>query len=228
MGFLISAFNNSDTVGKGIVIVLLFASCICWSIVLNKRFETSSIVSQCKKFLTIFGKHKFSAPLRIFGELDTNKKVIGPLAALTKAMRNALVATLKLDSIQKTKLLEEGILPRPLKQSELDALRATVNREMTQQVIQLESGLTMMTTIISLAPMLGLFGTVWGVLATFMGIHDAGGRPDIAAIAPGIAGALLTTVGGLFVAIPAIFANNFSVRAINDTHPYTSDVTYPL
>ena len=108
------------------------------------------------------------------------------------------------------------MLPRPLKQSELDALRATVNREMTQQVIQLESGLTMMTTIISLAPMLGLFGTVWGVLATFMGIYEAGGRPDIAAIAPGIAGALLTTVTGLFVAIPAIFFNNFSVRAIND------------
>lgn len=216
MGFIISAFNNSEGMGKSIVGLLLFASCICWSIVLNKRVETSQIVSQCKRFLTIFGKHKFSAPLRVFGELDTNKKVTGPLAALTKAVRETLVATLKLDSIQKAKLLEEGVLPRPLKQSELDALRATVNREMTQQVIQLESGLTMMTTIISLAPMLGLFGTVWGVLVTFMGIHDAGGRPDIAAIAPGIAGALLTTVCGLFVAIPAIFFNNFSVRATND------------
>ena len=216
MGFLIGAFNHSDSIGKGIVVVLLFASCICWSIVGNKRYETSGIVSQCKRFLGLFGKYKFSSPLRIFSELDTNKKATGPLAALTRAVRETLIATLKLDSVQRSALLGDGVLPRPLKQSELDALRATVNREMTQQVIQLESGLTMMTTIISLAPMLGLFGTVWGVLATFMGIYEAGGRPDIAAIAPGIAGALLTTVTGLFVAIPAIFFNNFSVRAIND------------
>ncbi len=215
LSFLIEAFNISDPVGKGIVGVLLVANCICWSIVLNKRFETSSIVSQCRKFLVVFGKYKFSAPLRIFGELDTNRKVTGPLAALTKAVRETLMATLKLDSIQKERLLTEGVLPRPLKQSELDALRATVNREMTKQVIQLESGLTMMTTIISLAPMMGLFGTVWGVLATFMDIGHSG-RPDIASVGPGIASALLTTVCGLLVAIPAIFFNNFSVRAIND------------
>lgn len=214
-GFLIEAFYKSDPVGQAIVGVLLVANCICWTIVLSKRFETSSIVSQCRKFLAVFRKYKFSAPLRIFGELDTNKKVTGPLAALTKAVRETLVATLKLDSIQKAKLLEEGVLPRPLKQSELDALRAAGNREMTEQVIRLESGLTMMTTIISLAPMLGLFGTVWGVLATFIDIGHSG-RPDIATVGPGIASALLTTVSGLFVAIPAIFANNFSVRAIND------------
>ena len=215
LAFLIEAFTASDIVGKAIVIILVVANCLCCTIVLNKLWESSSIVSQCKKFLTVFGKYKFSAALKIFGELDTNKKVTGPLAALTKAVRETLVATLKLDSIQRSKLLEEGVLPRPLKQSELDALRATVNREMTKQVIQLESGLTMMTTIISLAPMMGLFGTVWGVLSTFMAIGHSG-RPDIATVGPGIASALLTTVVGLVVAIPAIFANNFSVRAIND------------
>ena len=215
MGFILDAFRYSDSVGKGSVFLLVAASCICWSIVGNKRFDTRNKVRQCKKFLDRFGRFHFNERLRIFGELD-KMKATEPLVALTLAVREALLSALNLDSIQKRQLLDDGKLPRPLIQSELDALRVALNREMTVQVIQMESGLTMMGTIIALAPMLGLFGTVYGVMATFVGIVNAGGRPDIVAIAPGISGALLTTVGGLFVAIPAIFTNNFSSSAINE------------
>ena len=215
MGFILDAFRYSDSVGKGIVFLLVAASCLCWSLVGNKRFDTRSKVRQCKRFLERFGKFHFNERLRIFGELD-KMKATEPLVALTLAVREALFATLNLDSTQKRMLLDDGKLPRSLNQSELDALRVALNREMTIQVIQMESGLTMMGTIIALAPMLGLFGTVYGVMATFVGIVNAGGRPDIVAIAPGISGALLTTVFGLFVAIPAIFTNNFSSSAINE------------
>lgn len=215
MNTILDAFKNSDSVGQAIVLLLIAASCLCWSIVGNKRFDTRNKVRQCKRFLERFGKFHFNERLRIFGELD-KMKAKEPLVALTLAVREALLSTLNLNSEQRRLLLDDGKLPRPLIQSELDALRVALNREMTVQVIQMESGLTLMGTIIALAPMLGLFGTVWGVMATFTGIVQGGGRPDIAAIAPGISSALLTTVGGLFVAIPAIFANNFSTSAINE------------
>ena len=63
-------------------------------------------------------------------------------------------------------------------------------------------------TIVAMSPMLGLFGTVWGVMLTFIGIAKVG-RPDLMAIAPGISGALLTTVAGLMVAIPSLIGNNY-------------------
>ncbi|MBP5300576.1 MAG: MotA/TolQ/ExbB proton channel family protein, partial [Victivallales bacterium] len=174
--FLVDAFNNSDIVGQGIVVLLLVANCWCWSQVANKRLDTAGIRTRCRRFLECFKKHKFEVPLRIFAELG-NKKFASPLAELTKAVRDTLLATLKVDSAQKARLVEDGVLPRPLKQSELDGLRVSLNRALTQQVINLESGMTGMSTIISLSPMLGLFGTVWGVLKTFVGINNAGGRP---------------------------------------------------
>ena len=72
----------------------------------------------------------------------------------------------------------------------------------------------MMTNIVSVSPLLGLFGTVWGVMMTFIGIAKVG-KPDITAIAPGISGALLTTVAGLFVAIPSLVGNNFIIWYID-------------
>ena len=79
----------------------------------------------------------------------------------------------------------------------------------------------MLGCLSSIAPMLGLFGTVWGVMATFVGIVNAGGRPDIQAIAPGISGALLTTVMGLVVAIPSLCGSNLMASQIN---PITSEM----
>ena len=151
MNTILDAFKNSDSVGQAIVLLLIAASCLCWSIVGNKRFDTRNKVRQCKRFLERFGKFHFNERLRIFGELD-KMKAKEPLVALTLAVREALLSTLNLNSEQRRLLLDDGKLPRPLIQSELDALRVALNREMTVQVIQMESGLTLMGTIIALAP----------------------------------------------------------------------------
>jgi biopolymer transport protein TolQ len=70
-----------------------------------------------------------------------------------------------------------------------------------------------LATIGSVSPLLGLLGTVLGVMNTFLGIA-AGGSGNIAAVAPGVAEALITTVFGLFVAIPAVIAYNISVSRL--------------
>ena len=80
----------------------------------------------------------------------------------------------------------------------------------------MESQLILLSTAVSGAPFLGLLGTVWGVMDTFTGVAMAG-KPNLAAMAPGVSGALITTVVALLVAIPAMFGYNFiltSMRAL--------------
>ena len=70
-----------------------------------------------------------------------------------------------------------------------------------------------LSTAVSGAPFIGLLGTVWGVMDAFGGIAAAG-TANLAAMAPGVSGALITTVTGLLVAIPAMFGYNFLVTTV--------------
>jgi biopolymer transport protein ExbB/TolQ len=91
------------------------------------------------------------------------------------------------------------------------ALEGTV----AQEALRLESGLILLAIAVSGSPFLGLLGTVWGVMSAFAGVAQAaaaGGRPDLASMAPGVSGALVTTVAGLLVAIPSMFGYNWLVH----------------
>jgi biopolymer transport protein TolQ len=94
-----------------------------------------------------------------------------------------------------------------LSEAQLSAIEAVLEREVSHQIEQLETRIGMLGTMVSLSPFLGLFGTVWGVMMAFCGIAVAG-KPDFFALAPGVAGALLTTVAGLVVAIPSLGGYN--------------------
>ena len=93
------------------------------------------------------------------------------------------------------------------------ALEGAVARES----LHLESGLVILSIAVSGAPFLGLLGTVWGVMDAFGGVvikTQAGGRADLAAMAPGVAAALVTTIAGLLVAIPSMFAYNWLIHSL--------------
>jgi len=96
--------------------------------------------------------------------------------------------------------IEVSALPAPTRLAEPSALA-------------LESGMNVLTMAVSGAPFIGLLGTVWGVMDAFGGIAAAG-NANLAAMAPGVSGALITTVTGLLVAIPAMFGYNFLVTTI--------------
>ena len=78
---------------------------------------------------------------------------------------------------------------------------------------ELESQMILLATAVSGSPFLGLLGTVWGVMDTFTDVAVAG-SPNLATMAPGVSGALITTVTALCVAIPAMFGYNFLVTSI--------------
>ncbi len=111
--------------------------------------------------------------------------------------------------------LGEGASPRKgLTQVQLEALRMVLRKEESDERDDLARGLGWLAVIGSVSPLLGLMGTVIGIMNTFRGI-TAAGSANIAAVAPGVAEALVTTVSGLFVAIPAVVAYNHYVTRLN-------------
>ena len=94
-------------------------------------------------------------------------------------------------------------------------LRTELDKGYINETKRLNGNLTVLTMAISGGPFLGLLGTVWGVMNTFAAMAEAG-EANIMAIAPGVASALSTTVVGLIVAIPALFAYNFLTTRIKD------------
>ena len=108
-------------------------------------------------------------------------------------------------------------MPEPCKLSEAqyNAVEAVLEREVSSQIQELETRIGVLATLVSLSPFCGLFGTVWGVMMAFCGIAVAG-KSDFTALAPGVAGALLTTVAGLVVAIPSLVGYNLLTGTIRN------------
>lgn len=102
-----------------------------------------------------------------------------------------------------------------LSPSSINAIKAAVDAQMIREAQRLNSKMVLLTIAISGGPFLGLMGTVVGVMITFAAIA-ATGDVNISAIAPGVAAALLTTVAGLVVAIPALFGYNYLASRIKE------------
>ena len=94
----------------------------------------------------------------------------------------------------------------------ITAVDRALMRASVVEMNKLEKRITFLATTASIAPFVGLFGTVWGIMIAFLGI-SAAGSTNLAVVAPGIAEALVTTAAGLAAAIPAVIAyNQFSHR----------------
>jgi biopolymer transport protein TolQ len=111
--------------------------------------------------------------------------------------------------------LRQGAPPtQGLSLTQLEALRMVLEKEESEERDELAHGLGSLAVIGSVSPLLGLMGTVIGVMNAFLGI-TASGSSNIMAVAPGVAEALVTTVAGLAVAIPAVIAYNHFVGKLN-------------
>ena len=98
---------------------------------------------------------------------------------------------------------------------EKESIHMALEREAAQQVETLEEGLPFLATTGSVAPFFGLLGTVWGIMDAFLSI-GLRGSGNINVVAPGVAEALITTIAGLAVAIPAVIGYNYFVSQIKE------------
>ncbi|OGW16882.1 MAG: hypothetical protein A2X56_07625 [Nitrospirae bacterium GWC2_57_13] len=200
---VVGLFLESGWVGKGIVLILMGFSVITWAMIILKYQYVRKAESESHAFLAAFRKTKNS------GDLLKNAEALkfSPLALLfVEGYREAETIV---KSHPDSKVTEED---RPVLALEIErALKITSQDE----IVYLERYLAFLGTTGTVAPLLGLFGTIWGIMDAFYGI-GLKGAGDIGALAPGLAAALVTTIAGLFVAIPSVVAYNYFVEKIRD------------
>lgn len=195
-------YKNADIVVKIVMIGLAIASIITWTIWIAKGFEL------------------MGAKRRLRGEIAQLKKSTTLKEASEVSNKEGTLAhTLVHDALEEMRLStnareKEGIKERV--SFRLERLVHASGRTMS-------SGTGVLATIGSTAPFVGLFGTVWGIMNSFIGIAQTQ-TTNLAVVAPGIAEALLATAIGLFAAIPAVVIYNVFARLIGGFKASLSDV----
>jgi biopolymer transport protein ExbB len=184
-----SMFLSADIVVKGVIIGLVFASLVTWTVFIAKTIELSALRARLRKALRKVAEARSLADAQL--SLGAKDSVLSSL--LNAAMREArLSAGISSDS---------GIKERAAS-SFAEITRAESRR--------IRIGMGLLATIGATAPFVGLFGTVWGIMNSFIGISKSQ-TTNLAVVAPGIAEALLATAVGLAAAIPAVIIyNHFS------------------
>lgn len=206
---IVYAFMESTFEGKLVLLVLFVGSIFSWSVMITKMKQLSFAKKQSAAFLELF--HRDRQPLHIFElEVDFGGS---PLYAIYQAgcqeLCFQLLGSMEVDETFQARL---QMAPR-ITTSQMRSVVAAMERAVGESALQLESQMIILSTAVSGAPFVGLLGTVWGVMDAFGGIA-ASGSASLAAMAPGVSGALITTVTGLLVAIPAMFGYNFLVTTV--------------
>jgi biopolymer transport protein ExbB len=188
-------FMNADIVVKAVMIGLAFASLVTWTIWLAKTLEL--LAAHRRETKALAGILRATSLDEANVALDRKK---GPAAVLLRAARQEVaVSDQALDHADGS-----GVKERVA--SHLNRIEAGAGRRMMR-------GTGLLATIGSTAPFVGLFGTVWGIMNSFIGISESQ-TTNLAVVAPGIAEALLATALGLVAAIPAVVIYNVFARAI--------------
>jgi biopolymer transport protein TolQ len=190
------------------MIVLVIFSIWSWAIFFKKLFDFGRVKRQTKKFLATFRFRKEMKEWDNLGyQLSDNPYGRVLTSGLEEYKRLKVRVSAHLMHQEQHKKTGGSI-------NELtDNIRLAMERAKMNEISQLEVSLPTLSTFVSVSPFLGLLGTVWGIMEAFLEIR-ARGSAHITIVAPGISDALITTVYGLLVAIPAlIFYNMFRSRA---------------
>lgn len=186
-------FFQADSVVKAVIIVLVFASVWCWAIIFGKSLRLGRLNKRADALL---GSLRAGATLADLGERfkETPKD---PFVSVYRSLVDEYYRS-------RDHGLDEG-------EANKDSLKDRVHRvgqiSTGIELEQLNRGTQGLATIGSVAPFVGLFGTVWGIINAFQGIA-ASGNTSLAVVAPGIAEALFVTALGLVAAVPAVIAYN--------------------
>ena len=206
---IVYAFLESTFEGKLVLLVLFVGSIFSWSVMLTKIRVLNFAKKQSADFMELFRRDR--QPLKIFEQELTFEG--SPLYQIYEAgCRELCFQLLGSTEVDETFQARIQMAPR-MSPSHMRAVTVAMERAVGESALELESQMIILSTAVSGAPFVGLLGTVWGVMDAFGGIAAAG-TANLAALAPGVSGALITTVTGLLVAIPAMFGYNFLVNTV--------------
>ena len=195
-------FLNADIVVKIVMVGLVFASLVTWTVWLAKNLELWRAKRAAARGLARAQRGRARSPRRMRGSGRAASRWRGWSAH--RAARGADLAA--------------SPIPRRLKERVswlLERVEASASRRIGR-------GMGLLASIGATAPFVGLFGTVWGIMNSFIGISNAH-TTNLAVVAPGIAEALLATALGLFAAIPAVVIYNAFSRSIGGYRALLAD-----
>jgi len=207
-GFLF-AFQHATPPEMIVLSTLFVGSVFSWSVMLTKFLTLRVAKRQRERFLELFRQDR--QPLRIFAD-DLHFEG-APVFAVYQAGCTELAYQLLGASEVDESFAQRLETAEPITPAQMRVVAVAMERAVGETALKLESQMIVLATAVSGAPFVGLLGTVWGVMETFAGVAQAGSA-SLAAMAPGVAGALITTVTGLLVAIPAMFGYNYLVTTV--------------
>jgi len=185
---------------KAIILFLAVFSIVAWTVMIGKAVQ----MRRAKK-LNLFFNTEYRTQKGVLDVFDRRIQADGcPLFVVYQA------GSMELDTRLKN---SDGARKKSLSLKAMEHVKRTLENTVAQESLKLESGLILLAIAVSGAPFLGLLGTVWGVISTFGHIAQEGSA-TMAAMAPGVSAALITTVAGLLVAIPSMFGYNWLVHTL--------------
>jgi biopolymer transport protein TolQ len=191
----VALFMQADLVVKSVMVGLILASVWTWAIIIGHAFRLKKVARENERF-----EKEFWAT----DDIDRFNKARG-----SDPVPNAKIFTAGIDEWRRstagTRVDKEGTRSR---------LALAMHAAVGAEIDRLADRLNILATIGSVAPFVGLFGTVWGIMRSFNDIAGAN-NTSLAVVAPGIAEALFATAIGLFAAIPAVIAYNRMTHGIN-------------
>lgn len=181
---IISLVMRAGIVVKFVLLTLLFFSIFSWAIIIYKYRLLSRVERESEEFQRAFLKGKDWDTLY----QNTRTLRLTPLANLFRAVYS-------------------------MEEPDIDDVKRSLKRVEATESARLERYLTFLATTGSTTPFIGLFGTVWGIMNSFVGIGKLGSA-SLAVVAPGIAEALIATAAGLAAAVPAVIAYNYYLSRV--------------
>jgi biopolymer transport protein ExbB len=189
--------DQTDAVGMTLLVILLGMSVVTWYLIVVRLVQAARTRVETRQFLQVF----WSAPsVQAVTAYLANEKARDPFARLAEHA----ITSLRHHKRYASHTLAEG-------GTQQEFLTRSIRRIIDEETARSEHGLTMLASIGSTAPFVGLFGTVWGVYHALVSIGMSG-QGTLDKVAGPVGEALIMTALGLAVAVPAVLAYNFSVR----------------
>lgn len=187
--------SRSDGLSQIIFWSLMIMSFLCWWIFIYKTYSIKAKIAQVKNI-----KNR----LQTVGSLEE-------LVHIASTLQQTFIGNLMVSSLSAVKkIVKMAQTNETLKNGDQDLLKITIDQALADIIKQENSYISVLKLAAETGPLIGLFGTVWGLITSFNRISELQ-TADIPTVAPGIAQALIVTLTGLFVAIPAL-VQYFSVK----------------
>lgn len=223
-GYFGVILKNLTADGWAVIVILMIMAAISWFVMISKASYLRRIGKANNKFLREWEHVAADLTVLDHGDADSVRSLGGRVDSKTqRVLRDASVYRIYhigVEEIRRRLLAHEGEGNKVLSSNSFPAIKASLDGGLVREMQKLNSMMVLLTIAISGGPFLGLLGTVVGVMITFAAIAAAG-DVNVNSIAPGIAAALLATVAGLAVAIPALFGYNYLLAQVKNA---TSDM----